>query len=684
MARSLLFALFAVSGFSGLIYESIWARYLKLFLGHAAYSRTLVLVIFMGGMAIGAWIAARQTQRWRNVLLGYAIVELLIGLAGAAFHPAFVAAMRLTFQGIIPLLGSDLLIQGFKWTAGALLILPQSILLGATFPLMSAAVVRRFPQLTGSSIAMLYFTNSIGGACGVLVAGFAMLSSLGLPGTVMSAGIINTGLALVVWLMSRSPAWYSDPSPSDVSSRPPTDAGASRELLVFLVLAGVTGAASLMYEIGWMRMLALVMGASTHAFELMLAAFIFGLAFGSLWIRSRIERFRDPVLVLGCVQVVMGCLALSTLAMYGSTFEWMSTLLGVLTKTEAGYVAFNVASHTIALLVMVPTTFCAGMTLPLVTHVLLGRGHGEGSIGRVYAANTVGAIVGVAIAVHLALPLVGLKGVIVSGAFIDVAMGVYIVYRLTPSPVWLRPALASTGAVALMITVLFAELDLDKMASGVFRHGRVAEPDAEIVFHRDGKTATVDVTRYRSSLFALRTNGKADASINMNPDGARSTDEHTQVLLAALPMAASPNARTAAVVGFGSGLTTHVLLSSPQLEKITTVEIEPMMVEGARLFLPRVKRAFEDPRSVIRIEDAKTFFASSAEAYDLIVSEPSNPWVSGVAGLFTCEFYSLARRSLRPRGFFCHWLHTYEIAPPLAASVMLALQESFPYYEIYN
>lgn len=687
MARGLLFALFAISGFSGLIYESIWARYLKLFLGHAAYSQTLVLVIFMGGMAIGAWLAARYSPRWRNLLLGYAIVEVLIGLCGAGFHPLFVATMGFAFDSVIPLLGSAFLVQCFKWGLAALLILPQSILLGATFPLMSAAVVRRFPDAVGSNIATLYFTNSLGAAFGVLAAGFVMLAAVGLPGTILSAGLINVGVALVVWLIGRNPDWNSGPAPEGAEPMSILRGGrpmAPPELATFLVLAGVTGTASFMYEIGWIRMLGLVMGASTHAFELMLSAFILGLAFGSFWIRHRIGHLRDPVIFLGTVQVVMGALALGTLAVYGSTFAWMSTLLGILTKSDAGYVVFNVASHTIALLVMVPTTFCAGMTLPLITQILLRRGHGEASIGHVYAANTLGAIAGVAIAVHLAMPLAGLKGVIITGAAMDIGIGIYIVYGLTQWKSWLRPSLAASGGAVLLAAGVFAELDVDRMSGGVFRHGRVVEPDAEVIFHRDGKTATVNVTRYGSSLLALRTNGKADASINMNPEAARSTDEHTQVLLAALPIGARPDARDAAVIGFGSGLTTHVLLGSPNLEHVTTVEIEPVMIEGARYFLPRVKRAFEDPRSIIRIEDAKTFFASANQQYDLIISEPSNPWVSGVAGLFSREFYALAKRFLRADGVFCQWLHTYEIDPPLAASVMLALQESFPYYEIYN
>src|SRR5690348_8625034 len=158
------FVLFTVSGFSGLIYESIWTHYIKLFLGHAAYAQTLVLAIFMGGMAGGAWLAARWSHRWRNPLLSYAIVEAAIGLAAVIFHRIFVAATDASYEIIIPALGSPAAAQAWKWLLSALLILPQSVLLGMTFPLMSGGILRQWPATPGRSLAMLYFSNSIGGA----------------------------------------------------------------------------------------------------------------------------------------------------------------------------------------------------------------------------------------------------------------------------------------------------------------------------------------------------------------------------------------------------------------------------------------------------------------------------------------------------------------------------------------
>jgi len=178
--RSVFFFIFTVSGFAGLIYESIWSHYLKLFLGHAAYAQTLVLALFMGGMAIGSWLCSRWSGSWPNLLRGYALAEALTGLAALAFHWVFLAATDAAYASVLPALGGEVPATLFKWTLAGLLILPQSILLGTTFPLMSAGLIRRYPLAPGESLAMLYFTNSFGAAVGVLASGFFMIEKLGL------------------------------------------------------------------------------------------------------------------------------------------------------------------------------------------------------------------------------------------------------------------------------------------------------------------------------------------------------------------------------------------------------------------------------------------------------------------------------------------------------------------------
>src|SRR3954462_614020 len=308
MPRAAFYVLFTASGFAGLIYESIWTQYLKLFLGHAAYAQSLVLAVFMGGMAAGAAWCARLSPRRAHPLLLYALVEAIVGVAAIAFHPLFVAATDASFSSVLPSLGVQSLALAYKLALSCALILPQSVLLGMTFPLMSAALVRAEPAASGQSLAMLYFTNSLGAAAGVLTSGFVLLEHFGLPGTLRFAGVLNLVIAALVWLLAR-------PVPLV-----PLPRAAPGKTDLLIVVAFFTGAASFIYEIGWIRMLSLVLGASTHSFELMLAAFLLGLARGALAVRRRIDALGEPARLLATVQVLMGLAALATLPVYDATF----------------------------------------------------------------------------------------------------------------------------------------------------------------------------------------------------------------------------------------------------------------------------------------------------------------------------------------------------------------------------
>jgi spermidine synthase len=690
--RSAFYVLFVASGFAGLIYESVWTHYLKLYLGHAAYAQSLVLIVFMGGMALGAALCARVSTRVRNPLAAYALVEAAIGICALVFHDVFVAATDWSYATLLPAAGAVWPAHGTEWPAQGAdwlalaaklaiacgLILPQSVLLGATFPLMSAGLVRASGdgsgRASGEPVAMLYFTNSLGAAAGVLASGFVLIAWAGLPGTLRTAGVINIALATVVALLARrAPAAPVEPRPDGA------DAGAAGLLLTVALL---TGLASFIYEICWIRMLSLVLGASTHSFELMLSTFILGLALGGLAVRRLVDAAAIPERLLGWVQVAMGLAALATLPVYDRSFELMEYLMQGLARTEAGYLLFNLSGQGISAMVMLPATFCAGMTLPLITGALLRRGAGERAIGRVYAANTLGAIGGVLLAVHLGLPLLGLKGTLIAGALLDAGLGLLLLYRFAPQR-WPFAASAAACVVAFVPAAFAFELDANKMTAGVFRYGDLeSSRDAKILYAKDGKTATVHLVRYEDAT-SIRTNGKSDGSINLDPDGERGSDEITMVLTAAVPLALKPEAKTAAVIGIGTGLTMHTLLQDLSLERVETVEIEAAMAEAARGFAPRNIAAFADPRGAILIDDAKTFFSTRNRHYDILISEPSNPWVSGVSSLFTREFYRRIRGHLNPGGILVQWFQLYEIDPSLLASVMRALGEAFPHYVVF-
>lgn len=675
-----LYSLFTLSGFSGLIYESIWSHYLKLMLGHAAYAQTLVLAIFMGGMALGAWLASRYSRRWNNLLLGYAVAEGVIGLLGLTFHPLFTTVLDALYLSWIPALNDPGTINALKWTLATLLILPQSVLLGATFPLMSAGIIRLYPDTPGATLGMLYFTNGLGAAAGVLVSVFLLIPAVGLPGTIMTAGILNVLLAIVIWGIAKG---HRVPARAEGTS----EFGQSSSWLtaVLLTLAFSSSLASFFYEIGWIRMLSLVLGSSTQAFELMLSAFILGLALGGLWIRRRLDRIAAPLRYAGYVQMLMGLCAVGTLPLYNASFDFMGFMIHGLSKTDNGYVLFNLTSQIIAMALMIPATFLAGMTLPLFTYALLQRGAGERSIGRVYSANTVGAILGILLAVHVVMPALGVKGLVSLGALLDILVGVTLL-ALARARSWRWEVPAGVGVAALVFAVILLAVRFDplRMAGGVYRFGRAhLPPDTEVQYYRDGKTASIVRYLLKDGQMIIATNGKPDASAQTRT-AVSTLDEITMVMAAVLPLSLRPDAKTVANIGFGSGMTTHNLLGTDRIERVDTVEIEPAMVEGARGFGRFAERAFTDPRSRIHIEDAKTYFSSHNARYDLIISEPSNPWVSGVASLFSEEFYRYIKNHLNERGLLVQWLQFYESNPMLASSVFKALSQHFSDYVVFN
>ncbi len=695
-----LYLLFFLSGISGLVYESIWSRYLRLFVGSAATAQILVLSLFMGGMSLGALFAGRIVARIRVPIVAYGIVEGLIGLYALAFPLLQDMTSRLCYDVVFPVLGGGLAVSLVKWGVAVALVLPPCILLGMTFPLMSVGILRRERDRSGEVLSMLYFTNSLGAALGALLSGFLLVGAIGLSKTLLVAGLLN--LAIMAAAMRERRA----DDPIDAGSLVDTAGGlekrsARRWVVLMLAIAFGTGLSSFMYEVGWIRLLSMVLGSATHSFEAMLSAFVLGLALGGFWVKKRMDRFRRPEVVLAIVQLIMGMSAIATLPLYQVAVHAMSGIASFEQRSELLWLAFNVTRYFMCMLIMLPATFCAGMTLPLLTHVLLRRGQSEAAVGRVYGINTLGAIAGATLAGIVLMPLIGMQRVIVVGALLDLALGLFLLREEIahePTQARMVRSLLRRGLVATaMLAVLglfVVRLDPMVLTSTVFRNGRVRLPDNyEILSYVDGRTASVTVLHDKDQpgYRVIYTNGKPDASAILErwPEDRETKlgpriagDEPNQILVGLLPLMARPQAKRAALIGFGSGITCHVLLGSPVLERLDSIEIEPEMFRGAKRFMPLNRRAYDDARNHVWFDDAKAYFAGEAASYDVIVSEPTNPWVSGVSSLFTVEFYREIKRYLVPGGVMAQWLQGYELGDELLLTVLTALDREFTDYQI--
>ncbi len=671
---------FVASGCSGLIYQSTWTQYLGLYLGHAAYAQCLVLAIFMGGLGFGAWLTSRRSSRWRNLVFAYAVVELVIGAMGIIFHPLYLFVTRVAYDYLLPAAGPDIG-TAIKWVTGALLIAPQSVLLGMTFPLMSNGLIRITRTSPGQTISVLYFANSFGAAVGAIVSTFVLLPWIGLPGAMRFGGFIGLGVALLAFVLSRAENPVPDGEPPKLAAGAYIEPRFASGLL--LSASFITGATSFVYELVWVRMLSLLFGTTVHSFELMLTAFIGGLALGGWAIKKHIDRLGNLYRVAAYVQIAMGLAALATMCFYGQAFHWVAFLMRALARNDQGYVLFNIATASVAVLIMCPAAFFAGMTLPIFSLQLSRSGHGETAIGRIYAANTFGAIVGVVLTIACLVPILGLKLSMTAAALGDIVLGV-VLFRsvMDAAPQRYLAILAASGILSVAL-ILLSPFDRRELASGVYRTASERIPeDATIRFYRDGSTASVSVGE-RRGIRQVATNGKSDSAIQMIAGQTPTPDESTMTLAGILPFAYFPEAETIAVIGIGTGMTSNTVLGFPTAKTVDTIEIEPAMVAAAKQFEFFSARVFSDPRSHIQLEDARVFFAERNAPYDVIISEPSNPWVTGVAGLFTEEFYRHVTTHLVENGIFVQWIQQYEINDELVATICNALSEHFADYRLY-
>ena len=669
------YLVFILSGFSGLIYESIWSRYLKLFLGHDAHAQTLVLAIFLLGLAIGSALASRYVERIRNPLLVYAVVEAVVAVAGVYFHDIFIASTEWVYASVLPVVGEGFGSLLARWGLAALLILPQTVLLGTTFPLMSVGVIRICPGESGRTIAWLYFSNSVGASVGVLVSGFFLVEVVGLPGTVLIAGMLSALAGAIVWILHHR---FDDQG----SVRAAAAERTSRVPEIVLAVAALTGMASFIYEIAWIRMLTLVIGSTAHAFELMLSAFILGLAIGGFWIRRRLDGLASPMGALALVQLLMGAFAICTLFFYEGLFEAMKIFNRGVPRTEGYYTLYRTFQYAAAMLLMLPATICAGMTLPLMTNYLFTSGEGERAVGRVYAANTLGAIVGVAAAVYVLMPTIGLKNTVVAGGALDLLLGIWIAFRFARV---LAARLCGMGLAALAAGTAWGGFPPAIYVGS-------ARPDLDIPYHREGLTASVAVLQ-ESSGKAIFVNGLSQSSISVplpaNNEEVVATgatgDNIVNILTALLPLMFRPDAENVANVGFGSGLTSETLLHSSRLGRLDTIEIESEVARAAEHLRPSVSRALDDPRHRIWINDARAFFAaSSGNRYDVIISEPPQIWRKGIPNLFTQNYYRMVSENLKEGGIFTQWIQLYGIDAGMVSSVFKALAEELGDFMVFH
>ncbi len=661
---------FFVSGTAGLIYQIVWTRWAGLEVGSSTAAIGTVVATFLLGLAAGAALGGRWIDRTRtSALSAYAVLELGIAAYGLLFAPLLhllAPSLGALYRG-----GGE---QGVLFNLSrillcAALILPPTLAMGATLPILSRLATARGAGTR--EIGLLYGINTLGAVAGAALAGWVLLPPLGLTRTTFVAAGLNVAVALAALALRRAPAPTAGTATEKIGAPAPT--------WIFPAYA-VAGCAALVLEITWTRALILSFGSSVQAFSLVLACFIFGVGIGSVLAARVADRAANPAAAFAVLQSLISLWAVATwiwpltsLPMAMMNVFGGLTQLGELHRTELAFAAA----------IVVPPTALMGAQWPLLCRLAVGAADGTGTaVGRLYAWNTAGNILGTLTASFLILPSSGIRGGIVVAAALGFFVAALAIWRSLPSarrafaaipaalaagafvaiPAW-DPVIAAAGPA------IYGRAQTEMCAARGIRLEVAVREEGDVIFERWDTYGLVTVHKGPTGL-TLRVNGKADAST--------AGDMMTQGLTAHVPLLLHPNPRNALVVGLASGATLASALTHPGIS-VDCVEISPAVVEAHDAHFAGVfDRPTKHPRANLIVSDVRSHVAYSDRMYDVIASEPSNLWISGVANLFTREHLRRCRNRLAPGGIFCQFVHGYKLPVRDFQGVLATFRSVFP------
>jgi predicted membrane-bound spermidine synthase len=682
--------LFFLSGATGLVYQLLWVRVLYQTFGSTIQSITTVVAAYMGGLGLGAWLLGRVGDRhpkpaalygWLEVAIGvFGIVspvvlmlahKLYVGIAGAMDLPAFVSMV-------------------LRFGLAALVLLIPTTLMGGTLPVLTRAFMGDDRARLRAAVGGLYGLNTLGAVVGTGLAGFFLIEHLGIRTSLWITAAANLVLGVVGIVMAR-PLAVAAPAPEPAPAAAP--AGRDPLRVAALVLLAVTAFASLLNEIAWTRVLVMIVGGSTYAFTLILLVFLLGIGLGSAFFVGRHAPPRDTAASAALAQGFTAAGAALLFVFFNALPVYIIAVFQVqFLDATARLLLMGVA---VGAVVLVPA-IGMGMTFPLLTDLVARPGAARGAdVGRAYALNTIGSIAGAALTGFVLVVVLGTEqtlrlGLVLSGAAAltlaylaarGVAEGSDTHARLR-NRVLLGGGLAAVGLTAAFAAPQWSSRLIDLGPTIYARQPMNATGLQAYLTHRgvrqvdfrEGPNATVSVWESEGGR-SLKVNGKADASDYGDMD--------TQVLVGLAPAAARPDPRSAFVIGWGSGVTARVVADVPGMERVHAVEIEPAVLAMDPYFRHVNDSVMLRPNVQVTVDDARSALQLSRERFDIIMSEPSNPWLAGIATLYTPEFYRIARSRLADDGVFGQWVQLYQLPLPVVAGIVQNLQAVFPHVQVW-
>jgi len=702
----LILVCFFLSGFTGLIYEILWTRMIVKLIGGAPFAISIILTIFMAGLGLGSYIASRTIDRIkepRNLVRLYGILELVIGIY-VLLIPFFLSLLKPAFVILYNQFFNHFLLYNFLTFIGCsvLLCIPV-ICMGATLPVLCKFYVNTLSSI-GTNTGRLYGLNTIGAALGSLLCGFWLLAIWGMNGTLYFAVAINVAVGIACLLASvvikKSVQQEISDTPAETMPQPEHVGHAAQSLKSAGVLYGalvifaVSGFCSMAYEVIWTKLLGLLVGPTTYSFTIVLVTFISGLALGSMIFGYLADRTDKPVGLLICTQFAAALLALGCSQLLGNSQLFFAKLLYT---SQGNFALRNLLKGVIVFVFMISPTLCLGATFPLVSKIYTQRMANIGkSIGFAYSINTIGAVLGSFCAGFVLIPFLGKEtslSLVISFQIIS-SLIISFVILVKIGKVKLLP-LAIPALAGLVGCFYFPQWNRQQLALGKYHRFSKIEniiknagwfeslvrgkdllqhtQQGEILYYGDSIGGFVTVKRHVNPLgdyyYKLLISGKTDASSH--------GDMKTQTLSGHFPLLFHHDPKKVMVVGLASGVTAGEAINYP-IEQLDVLEINEQVVTASDYFLPWNSDVLSDDRTNIIVQDGRAHLQLTDQKYDVIISEPSNPWMAGLASLFTKDFFELAKDRLNEQGVYLQWLQTYQIDWETVKLIGRTFTEVFP------
>ena len=704
----LILGCFFVSGLTGLIYEILWTRMIVKIIGSAPFAVSIVLTVFMGGLGLGSYIASKTIDRMKNplkLIRLYGVLELVIGVYGIIL-PLLLILFKPLYAVIYNHLFSYFLGYNLITFVGCflLLIIPVTCM-GATLPVLSRFFITSITRV-GTHVGRLYGLNTIGAAAGAFLCGFWLISILGMWGSLFFAIIMNAIIGLLCILVSYR-YQRKDKIPRNMTetaikarekeSPEPDYSPITRSYdISALTIFAVSGFCAMAYEVIWAKLLGLIAGPTTYSFTIVLVTFISGLAIGSMFFGWFGDRVKNIMLLLLITQVAAAVFALLASQLMGNSQVFFAKLI---VHFKDNFTQLQISKAAILFTVMFFPTFCLGATFPLVGKILTRSLSRTGrSIGLAYAINSIGAILGSFCAGFLLIPLMGkeqaLRLVVLMQLLTPLCIGGFFIVRDRTWNRGLATVIILPILLGLILLMYFPHWDRKMLSVGMYHRfdrsevrginwvqtivsGKKFFPeneDIEIVYFGDGIGGFVTVIKTDLDLlgnkgYALYSSGKPEASSKLDMD--------TQTLSAHVPMLFHRDPKRVLVVGLASGITAGEFLNYP-ISKLDIIDINRQMVEASDFFRTWNSNVLSHPKTKLIIQDARAHMELSNRKYDVISSEPSNPWMAGLAALFTKDFFTLVRSRLNEQGIFVQFIHTYQMDWPTFALIGRTFSQVFP------